>query len=319
MTAAATCSYGWEALRGDPFPWLLQGDRPNLQWRAAVELAGRPNDSPVVLRAQSAASAAEPVASLIEQLQPDGTWATPAPLWARYAGPAWRLVAAVQWGADPSDPRLHAAAERLLEASHGDGGIGVAGSTRPSLSLTARALQALAGLGWCRHPRFLEALAWLDQETSTWEVEPTAACAVTSVAVLATLTSCSMLHRPALLDRVTASLEQGLGGGGHRGHRRLGFPNLLRTDQAEMLWALARAGVPYDTRMWDALRWLQRIQLDGGRWPRQSPVPRTLPIGDADRPVPGEASRWLTVRAVVAITTFAVAAGLPRLFPDKPG
>jgi hypothetical protein len=318
LTPTATCSYGWEALRGDPFPWLLQGDRPNLQWRAAVELVGRPADSPVVRRAQSAASAAEPVASLIEQLHPNGSWATSAPLWARYAGPGWRLVAAVQWGADPTDPRLHAAAERLLEASHCHGGIGVTSDTRPSLPVTARALQALAGLGWCRHPRFLEALAWLEQEISMWEVEPTSACAVTSVGVMATLAACPMLRRATLLDRVTASLERELGRDGDRVHRRLGFPNLLRTDLAEMLWVLARAGAPYDARMADALRWLQGIQRDGGRWPRQHPVPRTLPIGDAERPSPGQASRWLTLRAVVAITTYAVATGLPRLFPAKP-
>ena len=32
--------------------------------------------------------------------------------------------------------------------------------------LTARMLHALADLGWCRHPRFQEALAWLGEEAA---------------------------------------------------------------------------------------------------------------------------------------------------------
>ena len=318
MTAVA-CAHGWEALRGDPFPWLLRGDRPNLQWRAAVELVGRPSDSPAVRRAQGAASIAEPVASLIEQLHPDGSWATSVPTWERYAGPGWRLVAAVQWGADPSDPRLHAAVERLLESSRPHGGIAENENTGPSLPLTARALHALAELGWCRHPGFLAALAWLEENTSTWEIDPAAGCAVTSVGVLATLTSCSVLRRAGLAHRVTAVLGDHLGRGGGGGSRRLGFPNLLRTDLAEVMWVLARAGVPFDERMKGPLRWLQGSQIDGGRWRRQHPVPRTLPIADAERPRPGQPSRWLTMRAVVAITAYAVEAGLPRLFPARPG
>jgi hypothetical protein len=300
-------------------PWLLRGDRPNLHWRTAVELVGRPSESPAVRRAQGAASIAEPVASLIEELHPDGTWASSVSRWSRYAGPGWRLVAAVQWGADPSDPRLHAAAERLLESSEPHGGIAENENIGPSLPLTARALHALAELGWCRHPRFLEALAWLEQETSEWEIDPTVGCAVTSVGVLATLTSCSVLRRQDLESLVVAVLGEDLGRGGAGGWRRLGFPNLLRTDLAEVLWVLARAGVPFDGRMEVPLRWLQGVQLEGGMWPRQHPVPRTLPIADAERPEPDRPSRWLTLRAVVAITAYAVAAGLPRLFPARPG
>jgi hypothetical protein len=206
-----------------------------------------------------------------------------------------------------------------LEALGPHGGIAVNENTEPSLPLTARVLHALAELGWCRHPRFLEALAWLEQETSTWDLDPTEGCAVTSAGVLATLTSCSMLRRVALAHRVTAVLGDHLGRGGVGAWRRLGYPNLLRTDHAEVLWVLARAAVPFDGRMEDPLRWLQGAQLVGGRWMRRHAVPRTLPIADAERPSPGQPSRWLTLRAVVAIAAYAVAAGLPRLFPNKPG
>ena len=113
------CRAGWEALRGDPLPWLLDTGRPNLHWRVLLELIGRPPDSPAVRRARGGANAVGPVAALLADLHPDGTWATPARSWARYAGTGWRLAAAVAWGADPEDPRLHAGADTLEAAVSG--------------------------------------------------------------------------------------------------------------------------------------------------------------------------------------------------------
>ena len=73
MTA---CIDAWESLRGDPLPWLLDPNRPNLHWRVLTELVGRPPESPAVVRARGGADAVEPIASLIADLQPDGTWAS---------------------------------------------------------------------------------------------------------------------------------------------------------------------------------------------------------------------------------------------------
>ncbi|MEJ2189136.1 MAG: hypothetical protein P8Y93_06905, partial [Acidobacteriota bacterium] len=75
-----------------------------------------------MLLSRAGANAATPVASLLADLHEDGGWETSAGLWDTYAGPGWRLVAAVQFGADPSDPRINAAAERLLETAPGEGG-----------------------------------------------------------------------------------------------------------------------------------------------------------------------------------------------------
>ncbi len=125
-TQISACTQGWEALRGDSLDWLLDPARPNLHWRVLVELVGRPTDSPAVRRARGGANAVEPVASLLADLHPDGGWATTVPRWSVYNGPGWRLVAAVAWGADPDDPRLHAASERLLQARPGRGRTGEA-------------------------------------------------------------------------------------------------------------------------------------------------------------------------------------------------
>lgn len=313
----------WEALRGDPLDWLLDERRPNLHWRVLLEVVGRPEDSPAVVRARGGASAAEPVATLLSELLPDGTWRTDEPLWSVVSGPGWRLLAAVQWGADPTDPRLHAAAERILEDAPGEAGFAPTADEPPQPWLTARILQALAELGWSRHRRLQEALAWLEEAAPSsgdggWlRVGPGISgkvCDVTPVALLAALSSGADDRRTGLRKRCVAAtmnlLSRGLTAAS------LGHPNLDRTDAAEALWALARARAELDASARSSLRALQDRQLEGGRWPRDLRVPAGLPVAGVSSP--GQASRWLTLRAAVAVLHYAVAAQLPRMFPQKP-
>jgi len=74
------------------------------------------------------ANAAEPVATLLAELRPDGR-GPPNTLWARFAGPAGGL-SRPRRGADPDDPRLHAACERLLETAAGEAGSPLARARR---------------------------------------------------------------------------------------------------------------------------------------------------------------------------------------------
>ncbi|HSL18999.1 MAG TPA: hypothetical protein VLB51_13920 [Methylomirabilota bacterium] len=299
-----TCSEAWQALRGDSLDWLLDPARPNLYWRVLVDVIGRPLDSPAVRRARGGANVAEPVASLLADLHPDGHWATDLPLWAPDGGPGWRLVAAVQMGADPEDPRLHAASERLLEEAPGDGGLLGPGGSEPDPRLTARTLEALTGLGWKRHPRVQEWLAWLD-ETGGWEGDPVAATAV--------LGACGTDGRPTLRERAADGLDAVLAADGDRGLDVLGHPNLLRTDLAEVFAVLAAARVE-PRRSWRRpLESLQRLQDGDGRWPLQTSMPKTL--GPPEPPGP---SKWVTLKATRAMLAYAVAAELPRLFPYPP-
>ena len=320
----AICTDAWESLRGDPLPWLLDVNQPNLHWRVLVELVRRPPASPAVVRARGGASASEPIASLLQDLHPDGTWADNPPLWQPYSGAGWRLLAAVQWGADPADPRIHAAVECLLELAPGVGGFSRRKGSREVPWLTARALHGFAELGWCRHPRFQEALAWLEEgeiedASGGWRVmdrgPASGECPVTAVALLNALSACEDHRRQALRDRAVESLVRVLGAVG-RSPTPLGHPCLGRTDDAEILSALARASAPLASGMTRALAGIQQCQLEGGRWSREVPVPKSLPIAD-DGDI-GSASRWVTLKCVVALMTYAVEAGLPRRYPEKP-
>jgi len=309
----------WRALRSDPLPWLLSGRASNLHWRVLKELFGRPEDSPAVHRARGAASVCEPVASLLRELHPDGIWATDSDEWAVYAGPGWRVLAAVQWGADTADPRLQAAAARIVSETTGQGGIAPRTDRPASPALTARLIQAMAHLGWYRDPRVGEALAWLE-EAEEWRGERgrDRDAVVTAVALLDALNAGGDERRRRLRDRAAAAVVEGLERWVASGQRlRAGFPNLLRTDPVEMLWALARAGTPYEASLRSPLGLVQRAADGNGRWRRGTPVPESLPLEHVDRPRVGAPSRWITLRATVAVLRYAEAAGLPRLFPDR--
>lgn len=285
-----------------------------------MELVGRPADSPAVVRPRGGADAAEPIASLLAELHPDGTWAGCENWWDKWSGPGWRLLAAAQWGANPLDPRLHTAVEVLLADISGEGGFSAADGEPPSPWLTARTLQALAALGWGRHTRFQEALAWLDEAAPVgrdggW-IEGKENCTVTPVALLAALTASGDDRRDALRNRAAASIIDAMAAGDLE-DQRLGHPSFDSTDPCEALWALANANVDLDPKMVPALVSLQAKQIDGGRWTRERDVPDTLPASPGSKI--GQLSRWLTLHAAVAVLHYAVEAKLPRMYPSKPG
>ena len=234
------------------------------------------------------------------------------------------MLAAIQWGADPTDPRLRAAAEAVLETAPGEGGFAPREGARVAPWLTARVLHGLAELGWYRHPRFQEGLAWLEDGDANhpaggWRVvdrgSASGECSVTAVALLGALTGCTDLGREVLRVRAVESIERALAGAA-RVPARLGHPCLGRTDEAEILCALARAAVPPGPGASRALRRLQRRQMEGGRWRRDVPVPKSLPVSVEG--APGAPSRWVTLKCVVALMTYAVDAQLPRMYPAKP-
>jgi hypothetical protein len=259
------------------------------------------------------------VAALLADLSPDGTWNSDLPMWHEPDGPGRRLLAAVQLGADSTDPRLHAAAEVLFETAPGEGGFALDHDQVPLAWLTARVLQALAELGWCHHARFQEGLAWLDEAAPRsldggWARDGDE-CEVTPIAVLAALDACGEKRRADLRRRAVDSILRAVAEPGEE-LSRFGHPCLDRTDLAEGLAALARSGVPLATEMVPALGRIQGLQLEGARWKRDVPVPTNLPVGN--RLAAGEHSRWITLKCAAALLHYGVEAGLPRMYPQKP-
>jgi hypothetical protein len=159
-------------------------------------------------------------------------------------------------------------------------------------------------LGWVKHRRLQEWFAWFDA-TAGWECDPRV-----SVAVLAA--SCGGV-RPALEARAVDGLGRTLVDSRGKNFTTLGHPNLLRTDLAEIFANMVAAQVEFRREWRRLLKKLQNLQNAVGKWPRLSPVPRTLSDSETSDP-----SRWITLKATTAMLTYAVDAELPRLYPYPP-
>jgi hypothetical protein len=129
------------------------------------------------------------------------------------------------------------------------------------------------------------------------------------------LTACAEDRRTTLRERAARSLARSLSKNA-KVRVRLGHPCLGRTDEAEILRALAIAAVPLLPEVVPALRRVQRLQVEGGRWRRDVPIPKSLGVGPGEDV--GAPSRWVTLKCLVALMTYAVDAKLPRMYPRKP-
>jgi hypothetical protein len=125
------------------------------------------------------------------------------------------------------------------------------------------------------------------------------------------LAACRARLRSNLRERAVNGIGRVLAAD-HRGLARLGHPNLLRTDLAEVFSAMAAAEVEWRDEWRPALERLQRMQGEKGRWRRISPIPESLGV-EATQP-----SKWITLKATRAVLAYAVDGKLPRLFPYPP-
>ena len=137
------------------------------------------------------------------------------------------------------------------------------------------------------------------------------------MALTAALAGRPELGRQQLRDRAASAVLDALAPD-HPAADRLGHPNLARNDLAELLWALARAGLPFERRLVAPVARLQRLQRAGGRWPRRAPRSASLPLPPRFSAAVDPSCQWVTLRAVVAMNAYAVGARLPRLFPQPP-
>ncbi len=158
------------ALRGDPLPWLLDGEAPAARHLALRWLEGRDEDDPDVATARHAAMSAEPIASILANQAPEGYWEKPGPGYAtKYRGTVWQLIFLDQLGADPRDEQIRLACQYVLSHSQapngGFGASGIVGASAPPNSyaihcLTGNLLRALIGFGWLDDERVNRAIEW---------------------------------------------------------------------------------------------------------------------------------------------------------------
>lgn len=298
----------WRHLAADPTRFLLDDQEPGVVHRVLVELLGRPVDSPAVGRARAAARERGRAAAILGRQGVLGYWGSPGAYGARWSGSAWHLLAAAWLGADPDDPRALKGAETLLrQLDPPRGGFAAARGRPPSACFTAEVCAGLTRLGFGRHPRVVEAVAWLvtrEGAAGGWACPDlrhtvAGACPVAAVGVLRLGAELSASERSRLLPATERAarwlLGQGLllRPGAPRGWLRFGHPGMARTDLLDALAALARLEWPLTEEVLAGVGEMLQHQGRDGCW--RSGV--AAPFGEPQ----GEPSRWLTLKALVVL------------------
>ncbi|HUK12237.1 MAG TPA: prenyltransferase/squalene oxidase repeat-containing protein [Thermoanaerobaculaceae bacterium] len=301
----------WRHLNGDPTRFLLADDEPGVVWKTLAEVLGRPADSPAVTRARLQSRTAGVAAGLLASQNPFGYWGSPHGYGARWSGSAWHVIALAALGADPEDPRAARGAATLLEMLHPrSGGFSAALGRPPAACFTAEVCAALAILGFAHHPRVREAVAWLierDGGEGGWSCPELrhlhgGACPVAAVAALRLVAAVPPVERASLAALARRAGQWLLGAGlwldgdEPRGWRSFAHPCLARTDLLDALRAFARLGWAPDPPILTALLAVLARQDGGGRWSAQQRAPFGEPAG--------EPSRWVTLKALVAVAAY---------------
>jgi hypothetical protein len=337
---------GWQAsLRGDPLPWLLDEVAPAVRQLALRQLLGAADDDPAVLEARGAAMRTHPIAAMLAAQDPEGWWGKPGSGYGpKYASTVWTLVFLDQLGADGADPRIRAGCAYLIDQAQSvNGGFGASASraARPAPStvvhcLNGNLLRALVGFGWLDDPRVTRAIEW-QAASITGEDEiryyrssvpgPGFLCGVNeglacawgaTKAVLALARIPPARRTPAvgraleegvafLLGRDPAVADYPMAYGNTKPNGswfRLGFPSGYVTDVLQVLEALCEAGAAGDPRLDNAVDWLLAQQDGQGRWANRYPYAGKMVV---DIDVPGEPSRWVTLRACRVLKAVAEA------------
>lgn len=164
-----------EQLRGDPLPWLLQGNAAGVRYLALLDLLDLASDDRQLAAARQEAHRRGPIAAVLDAMDPTGFWVEPGPGYrAKYRSTAWSVSLLAQLGASISeDDRIGRACAYLLDHSLTPGG---QFTTSGAPSGTVDCLQgnlcwALLELG-CTDPRLELAYDWLARSVTGEDIAP---------------------------------------------------------------------------------------------------------------------------------------------------
>jgi len=141
--------------------WLGEHDNP-----AVAVLAGRllepEADSQVLEPLWARRNEYAPVAAILDEQLPDGSWAGPSQDYRKYTGSLWQVVFLGELMADPDDERVQRAAAYAFSRQLADGSWSASNAqARGSIPcLTANVGRALARLGFATDRRVVAALAY---------------------------------------------------------------------------------------------------------------------------------------------------------------
>ncbi len=95
-------SFPWMShLKGNPLPWLLEEQDPEVRYLTLRDLLDRPADDPELVQARSDCCQTGMIARVLEEMNPAGYWEKPGPgYYPTYFGSVWSIILLAQLGAD---------------------------------------------------------------------------------------------------------------------------------------------------------------------------------------------------------------------------
>ena len=329
----------WKSkLKADATDWLLEEANPSVRYFALTQLLDKPQTDSEVQEAKNAIMNIGVVPKVLEKQNSDGTWEAPTAFYtAKYKGTSWQLIILAELGADGADSRVKKACEFILESSqhHESGGFSMAraektGGGRQSgviPCLTGNMVYSLIRLGYLDDPRVQAGINWIttyqrfddgDGAPKGWPYDKWVMCygkhschmgAVKALKALAEIPAGKRSRE------VEATIKNGaeymlkhhiykrshdLSRVSKPGWLRFGFPLMCYTDALEILGILTKLGYK-DDQMQEAVDSVLSKQDSQGKWKLENTFNGKFQT-DIERK--GEASKWITLKALIALKRF---------------
>lgn len=155
----------WQTqLKGETVSWLLSDEDPGVRYLTMRDLLDCANDDAELVFAREEAHRKGPIATVLDQMNPDGYWAKAGPGYnPKYRATVWALILLAQLGADASqDKRIGQAGGYILEhALTPKGQFSINGAPSGTIDcLQGNLCWALLELGY-EDPRLEKAFEWM--------------------------------------------------------------------------------------------------------------------------------------------------------------
>jgi hypothetical protein len=303
----------WRALlHGDPVPWLLERSDPSVRANTLRTLLERGPRDPELREAQTRAMGSPPISTIFKRQGTDGRWAGPSMYKPKYLSSHWQNLLLVEYGVDPSDPRVRRGARKILEDLTGrpNGMEWVLDQDHGVSCFTGNVVRYVALAGYGADPRLEPLVERLVRDSKKFDagcvINDEHPCAWGYARLVWGLAALPESARTRDVERTirrgveflfSYKMERGAYpapyGDSHL-WRQLSFPLFYQADVLFVLRAIDAAGEIDDPRAQPALAWLLARQDARGRWGGRAPY--------ADRmPSRVDASKWVTLQAAAIL------------------
>jgi hypothetical protein len=324
-------------LKADSTEWLLEEDNPSVRYFTLTDILEKAQTNPEVIAAKKAIMTQGTVPKILIKMDSAGYWETPSSFYtAKYKGTVWQLLTLAELGADPTDPKVKAACEFILQNSQHTESQGFSmahaektGGGRQSgviPCLTGNMVYSLIRLGFLDDPRVQAGIEWVNRyqrfDDSEGEGAPKGwpydkfemcygkhSCHMGAAKALKALAEIPTQKRNKntqttiqtgaeyFLKHHIYKQSHNLAKVSKPGWLKLGFPLMYQTDVLELFGILSALGYK-DSRMQEAADFIVSKQNLEGRWKLESTFNGKTQTNIEHK---GEESKWVTLKALTAL------------------